>query len=189
MNNIKQKEIIKVYNYDSQFFGRNILINQVQKTGKTLDQAFLLEDKNSKVFLGFQMEFYSKETKIKNPEKFSKEAIKKSLRNILVEGKLKYGFTFQNWHYYLIFFYDDYEKENNNLNKSLVNFCEREDLEYIYYFPSRQIFLNRFYQIIEKIQLNFNSYLELNNELNPYLIFAIFLEKFLEQKNNINNQY
>ena len=168
------KKKIKIYEYNESFNNGSIIINQINKIGKTLDFAFLYGEKDSKIFIGFQMKCYEKDIKISDDKKkkLNKEKIKDSLRLLLAQSLIKYNINIIEWHYFIISFYNP---DNGNYNQDIVNICKEEGLEYLFHDPKSQCFYNKDFSKIEgEIQLTFNSNLDYNKSNIPELIFENF---------------
>ena len=176
-----EKSRIKIYEYDDSFNNGCILVNQINKNGKTLDFAFLYGEKDSKTFVGFQMKCYDKDIKISDDKrkKLNKQKIKDSLRHLLAQSLIKYNITIKEWHYFIISLYNP---DNSNYNQDIINICKEEGLEYLFYNPKSHFFYNKDFSKIEgEIQLTFNSNLDYNKYNIPELIFENF--------HNINSNY
>ena len=173
-NDKNENNKIYIYDYKDTFYNGGILIDQSNQNGKILDFGFLYGEKNSKIFLGFQMKMYSKNIKLNEEKrkKLNKEKIKNSLNNLLVQTLIKYNMIIQEWHYFLISYYNPI---NNYYNDDLVKICENEGLEYLFYYPNKHTFYNKYFEEINKIKLTFNSNLDYSKDNNPNLIFANFL--------------
>ena len=60
---LKKKRSFKI-EYKPEFQNGGILIDQKNRNGKTLDQAFLYGNKDEKILIGLQMKFYGEDTSI-----------------------------------------------------------------------------------------------------------------------------
>ena len=169
-----EKKKIKIYKYDDSFCKGEIFINQGEKGGKTLDFGFLGGGQNSKIFIGFQMKSYSKGTSLSTEKKknLTKQKIKESLRDLLVQASLSYDIYIEEWHYFMII---DYDQINKTFNTSVRNTCIDEGLEYMFYDPKYHSFYDKNFEKIEgELQLTFNSNLDYNKDGSPDLIFENF---------------
>lgn len=165
---------IKIYEYKDSFYNGCIFVNQTNKNGKTLDFAFLSGEKDEKNFIGFQVKIYSKETKLTDDvkKKLNKKIIKENLKNVLTQSTTLYNINIEEWHYFMISFYDPESKE---YNQDIVNKCRAEGLEYMFYNPKSHYFFDKNFERIEgEIKLTFNSNLDFNKENNPEIIFENF---------------
>ena len=186
-NRRNKDELIKIINYKEDFMNGAILINQNKKTGKTLDQGFLYGNKNNKIFIGLQTKFYNQNTTIneENKKKLTKYYIKESINKILIKAKKFYNIKICQWHYFFIIFYN---KEGNIYNEKLINLCKKEDIEYLFYDPNlKQLFDSKFMPI-NKLKLTDSSNLDLDPYTNPYNIFRIDGEKFMNQRRDFNEK-
>ena len=172
-NDKNENNKIYIYDYKDTFYNGGILIDQSNQNDKILDFGFLYGGKNSKIFLGFQMKMYSKNIKLNEEKrkKLNKDKIKDSLNKFLVQTLIKYNMIIQEWHYFLISYYNPI---NNYYNEDLVKICENEGIEYLFYYPNTHTFYNKNFEEINKIKLTFNSNLDYSKDNNPNLIFANF---------------
>lgn len=169
-----EKKKIKIYSYDNSFYNNGIIINQIKKGGKTLDFGFFFGNKDSKIFLGFQIKNYSKNVKLNHDtiKNLNKSKIKDSIKKILVQSLINYNIYIEEWHYFMISFYDP---ESKDYNQDIVNVCNKEGLEYMFYNPKTHIFYDRNFNTIEEnIKLTFDSNLDYNINNNPKVIFENF---------------
>lgn len=141
----------------------SIFLDQFSKFGKTLDFAYLYGNKNEKVFIGFQMKCYFESSYL--DEKFiNKLNIKKNCRKILVNSMKLFNCKITNWHYYIIFYYN---KKNINENINMVNLarCNLYNIGYFFYEPIEKEFYmktEKRYVKINDLTMNENSNLEIN---------------------------
>ena len=154
----KQKFTPKIYTGNESIF-----LDQFSKFGKTLDFAYLYGKKKEKVFIGFQMKCYFESSYL--DEKFiNKLNIKKNCRKILVNSMKLFNCKITNWHYYIIFYYN---KKNINENINMVNLsrCDLYNIGYFFYEPIEKEFYmktEKRYVKINDLTMNENSNLEIN---------------------------
>ena len=175
----------KINKYSEEFKNEGILIDQKNRNGETLDQAVLYGEKDKKIFIGLQMKFYSEKTKIDKDEqkKFEKNSIKNKLKNILSNAKINFDINISEWHYIMIIYFNQND-EDNKYGKNLVKLCKKFNLEYIFFNPCEKKFYNSNFEKIEKISITNKSNLDLDININPYLIFKSFCDF---DKNIINS--
>ena len=119
---------------------KNILIEKEQVNGKTLDQAFIYSNKNKQIFIGFQMKCLSNKTDHSTTLKsITKENIKKNCQSILLRAKLDFGININEWHYFIIAYYNNNDIDNE-FCKQLQKHCKNQDIPIIYYNPEKTCF-------------------------------------------------
>jgi hypothetical protein len=97
-------------------------------------------------------------------KKLNKKIIKENLKNVLTLSTTLYNINIEEWHYFMISFYDPESKE---YNQDIVNKCRAEGLEYMFYNPKSHYFFDKNFERIEgEIKLTFNSNLDFNKENN-----------------------
>ena len=131
------------------------------------------------------MKFYSEKTKIDKDEqkKFEKNSIKNKFINILSNAKINFDINISEWHYIMIIYFNQND-EDNKYGKNLVKLCKKFNLEYIFFNPCEKKFYNSNFEKIEKISITNKSNLDLDININPYLIFKSFCDF---DKNIINS--
>ena len=113
----------------------SILLEQEQVNKKTLDQAFIYSDKNKQIFIGLQMKCLSNNTNHStNLKGITKENIKNNCQSILLRAKLDLGINIEEWHYFIITYYNDNDIDNE-FCKQLQKHCKKQDIAIIYYNP------------------------------------------------------
>ena len=169
-----EKKKVRIYEYKDSFNNGGIIINQIKKVGRTLDFGFLYGEKSSKIFLGFQIKCYAKDVKMSDDKKknLNKQHIKETLRILLAQALIVYKINIQEWHYFIISLYNP---DTGEYNQDIINICEKEGLEYLFYNPKTHIFYDKGFNKIEgAISLTFNSNLDYNKNNTPELIFENF---------------
>ena len=160
-------KVIEFSDYNEDFKNGGIIISQRQSNGEALDLGVLLGEKDKKQFIGFQMKYYSKKTKLK--KEITKDSIKKKIQPILVNCFRNYDIRITEWHYIMRLYYntdDDYQ-----FSSKLVKNCNYNELEYIFYNPSKNQFYKLDKTILDKIKLNAKTSIDILSKVNPYLIF------------------
>ena len=177
-------KVIEFNDYNEDFKNGGIIISQRQSNGEALDLGVLLGEKDKKQFIGFQMKYYSKKTKLK--KEITKDSIKKKIQSILVNCLTNYDIRITEWHYIMCLYYntdDDFQ-----FSSKLVKNCNYNDLEYIFYNPSKNQFYKSDKTILDKIKLNAKTNIDILSKVNPYLIFENtgFLQHYCNQIYNDN---
>ena len=177
-----EKEM-KIINYKDDLINNGILIKQKNVCGKTLDLAVMLGNSSNKKFIGFQMKYYEKGVHLKNPEEFSKINLKENMKSILIHCFEEFNIKINEWHYFFCMYYNS--KEKNSYNKALVNTCNKNDIEYIFFDPINENFYDRDFNLIKgEIKVTYRSNLDCFSSTNPYAIFKNneLLENFAIQR-------
>ena len=167
----------------NEFKNGNILIDQKMINGPVIDLGFMYGQKNNKTFIGFQMKFYDRKSRMtsKDKKKFNKKEILKSLKKM--NSKLDdYDIKIENFHYFFISFYDS---ENNYFNKSFFNDCNKKGIEHLFYDPIKKLFFDYKFEQYKNINLNEKTNLS-ENEINPSCIFYI---KHVKLINDLSIKY
>ena len=147
-----------------------MIISQNNICGKTLDLAVMLGDSSNKKFIGFQIKYYERGSHLKEPQNLLKINIKEKMKPILLNCLKEFNIKITEWHYFFCIYYNP--KENYSYNTSLVNVCNKYDIEYIFFDPIEEQFYYRdFTQIKNEINLSFRSNLDCYSSTNPYAIF------------------
>ena len=163
---------------------KNILINQEDANGKTLDQAFIFGEEDNKIFLGLQMKYLS--NKIEHStllKSINKEEIKGDCQNILLRCKLDLNVQIKEWHYILVAYYNKKDKDNIYC-KQLEKHCKCNDLEIVYFDPEEQKLYDKDFKKIKFINISNKSNLDYDfPESNPYNMV------YNEETNDLINIY
>ena len=167
----KKKEIIESSDLNG---NESIFLDQFSKWGKALDFAYLYGDKNNKVFLGFQMKCYFENSDL-NDKVVNKFYIKNSCRKILVNSMKLFNCKITQWYYYLIFYYNR-GNINENISKNNLKKCDENNISYFFYDPRKKKFLikgKRKYIKMKEITTNENANLEITVTNIKKFAFAI----------------
>ena len=78
-------------------------------------------------------------------KKLNKKIIKENLKNVLTQSTTLYNINIEEWHYFMISFYDPESKE---YNQDIVNKCRAEGLEYMFYNPKSHYFFDKNFERI-----------------------------------------
>ena len=175
-------DAIKDYKYEisikNNFTGNEaLLLDQIKKTGKTLDYALLYGKKNEKVLIGFQIKCYFNNS-ILAEQTIDKSTIREKCSKMLVNSMILFNCKITNWNYILIFFINNEEK-NENINLKNLEKCKNNNIHYLFYDPKNKVFLNENKKVINSIKLEENSDLDnfQTNILNYTNIDEIIREK------------
>ena len=180
-NKKKNKKIqidLKKYNGDETFF-----IIQGNKNGKLLDYAILYGEKNNKIFVGFKMKCYGIDTSLE--DKFlDRNYIKKTLSPILLNSIKSFNCLIKQWHYFLIFYYNEEDIISNNVGfKTLLSSCKKT-IEYLLFDPNRKIFLSKDAQTrIKELNLSDLSNLDNFTYINNCFHYISFPNNFFHRTN------
>jgi hypoxanthine phosphoribosyltransferase len=122
-------DAIKNYKYEisikNNFTGNEaLLLDQIKKTGKTLDYALLYGKKNEKVLIGFQIKCYFNNS-ILAEQTIDKSTIREKCSKMLVNSMILFNCKITNWNYILIFFINNEEK-NENINLKNLEKCKNK---------------------------------------------------------------
>ena len=181
----KRKRETKEENFFlNNIWDKNILINQEDVNGKTLDQAFIFGEEDNKIFLGIQMKCLSDKvdnyTDLKN---INKEDIKKYCQSVLLRCKFDLNIQIKEWHYILFAYYNKKDKENIYC-KQLERHCKCYDLEIVYFDPEEQHLYDKEFKKIKEISISNISNLDYDfPESNPYNMI------YNEENNDLINSY
>lgn len=182
----------------------NILIEQEQVNGKTLDQAFIYSNENKQIFIGFQMKCLSNKTNHSTTLKgITKENIKNNCQSILLRAKLDLGINIEEWHYFIIAYYNDNDIDNE-FCRQLHKHCKNQDIPIIYYNPENPCFyinninINKFEKLdrilpsnLSNLDYDFplsNSYNLFDNNFTDNLINSYYKQR-MTRILNIQNFY
>ena len=187
-NRDKNEEVINFKNIKN-INENNILLEQEQVNGKALDQGFICHLKKDNayknIFIGLQMKCLSDKanhsTMLKN---ITKSNIKENIKNILLRSKLDYNIKYDEWHYFIIAYYNTLDKDNN-FCRELNNHCKKENIAIIYYHPVEQalyLIKNNKFEKTREISLSELSNLDCDFlESNPYhIIYDKYKEELID---------
>ena len=197
-----KKEFIKEKNIDliSGYENSNLILKQEKGRGDCIDEGFLFE-KNKRIFLGIQMKFYSKNSHDEGIVKIKKDLIKENYYKKLLNSKYLLGIEIQEWHYVIIVYYNKKDKIDGPYCKNLINHCNNNGIEYIFFNPVECKFYDRNEKEIIKLLINDYSNLDTNlNYMLPNNIInnpmenvknKLFLQKktFFSSVKNLNEEY
>ena len=155
-------------------FGNNkigemsIFIEQKKQSGKKLDFAYVYGPKENKTFIGFQMKAYDEESSHDCKFDSTKDNLKKELEPMIINIKYLMDMDIKSWHYVVIIALNKNKEEGKQYFKKLVQICENNKFEYIFYEPFENKFYNRNMENINKLILNQFSNLDNNiDNINP----------------------
>ena len=126
----------------SNFIGsRPIFFEQYSKWGKALDFAYLYGNKYNKKFIGFQTKCYFENSEL-NSNAVDKCWIRKQCQKILVNSMKLFNCKITKWFYFLIFYVNNKNK-NENINEKNLEKCKKNDISYLFYDPAKKKFYNK----------------------------------------------
>ena len=194
-NKKKKMELISGYE------NNNLILEQEKGKGECIDIGALFKDKK-KIFLGFQIKFYSKDSHGEAILKIKKNLIKKDYYNkILLGSKQLLGIDIEEWHYVVIAYYNKNDKIDGPFCYSLISHCKKFGIEYIFFNPEEKKFYNKNEKEIKQFITNDYSNLDKNlNFMFPEIIInepmkdlknKLFLQKktIFQNEKKINEEY
>jgi len=172
----------------------NVFIEQINKNGKTVDYAVLYGDRKDKKFITFQMMCYSSGTSLS--ENIDKKYIKSKLSPMLFNSIELFNCKITQWHYFLIFYFNEKDLVTNNFGTRHLISCLNNDIQHLLYNPLTKTFLfpnnNSKYQKIINLKLTEKSNLDyslyLNNRAN-YCFFDPEFKKINSKKELISSYW
>ena len=159
----------------------NIFIDQKNTNGKIVDYAVLFGNRENKKFVSFQMKCYSSTTSLE--EKFmDKSYIRNKLSPMLFNSIKLFNCKITEWHYFLIFYYNNRDKDNNNIGIRQLISSGNKNIKYLLYNPLKKKFFslendNKFKNIIE-LKLTNESNLDYSNYLNNRFNYCLIKKEF-----------
>ena len=121
------------------FTGKELLLlDQIHKTGKTLDYAYLSGEQINKNFFGFQMKCYFENSEL-NKNTIDKAKIKEKCQQILVNSMKLFNCKIIKWYYILIFYYNSRNLKENISMKNIKK-CIARGIAFIFYDPVVKVF-------------------------------------------------
>ena len=123
-------------------WGENILLNQKNNQGESLDQALVFEVEGKKIFLGIQIKCYSPDTKGGAFTYETKAKIKEKCKNVIKGVEKLLNCHLSEWHYILILYYNKKDVEGEP-NQFLIEHCKKNYIEYIFYDPNEKKFYDK----------------------------------------------
>ena len=112
----------------------NLLIDQTNSSGQIVDYAFLFGNKDDKKLLLFQMKCYSSDTNLEDIF-LNKTSIKYGLSALLINSIKLFNCKIKEWHYILVFYYNDKDNLINNVGLKTLFSCSNKEIEYILFNP------------------------------------------------------
>ena len=146
----------------------SVFINQKNQRGRLLDLAYVYGKKEAKTFIGFQMKAYDEESSHGCKFNSTKDDLKEALQPMIINIKYLMNMNIKFWHYVVIILLDKRKKEGKQYFKKIVETCQKNALEYIFYEPFENRFYDRdFQQIIQFIPNNFSNLDNNIESINP----------------------
>ena len=121
----------------------SIFINQKNQRGKKIDLAYVYGKKENKTFIGFQMKAYDEGSSHDCNFDSTRNNLKKVLAPMIVNIKYLMGMNIKYWHYVVIILLDKQKEEGKQFFKKIVERCQNNGLDYIFYEPYENQFYNR----------------------------------------------
>ena len=140
----------------------SIFINQNNQRGKMLDLAYVYGDKENKTFIGFQMKAYNEDSSHGIKFDITKDDIKKALQPMIVNIKYLMGMDIKSWHYVVVILYDKTKEKGKQYFSKIVELCNTNGFDYIFYEPFENLFYDRNLKKIKKYETNQYSNLDYN---------------------------
>ena len=126
----------------------SIFINQKNERGRELDLAYVYGKKEEKTFIGFQMKAYDEEASHSCKFEPKKDKIKNILKPMIINIKYLMNMDIKSWHYIAVLLYDKRKKEGKQYFKNIVEGCQKNGIEYIFYEPYENKFYDRNFKVI-----------------------------------------
>ena len=179
------KKLVKKTDYSDDFKNGGILIDQRQVNGRCIDSVFLSGHIDNKRLICLQMKFYMPDTNLSTEftRNTTKSNLRKSCQKLLANAFLQFGITIKEWYYFFVFHYNQTE---NQYNVHLVNMCQKNDLDYIFFDPILKSFYNKNFEKIQTLPFNHFSNFDFEAlEDNPFSMFNETLDyQYLFKKRN-----
>ena len=121
----------------------SIFINQKNQRGKKIDLAYVYGKKENKTFIGFQMKAYDEGSSHDCNFDSTRNNLKKVLAPMIVNIKYLMGMNIKYWHYVVIILLDKQKEEGKQFFKKIVERCQNNGLDYIFYEPYENQFYDR----------------------------------------------
>ena len=152
---VKESKInLKKFNGDE-----NIFLNQSKENGECVDFAVLFGEKNDKTFVSFQMKCYGSNTSVDEKVK-DKIYIKDKIKEILVNSMALFNCQIKHWYYYLVFYFNKNDTENNNLNYKEIEKGSYSNIAFLLYNPEEKKFYKK--TKVEETKLNLDLLADLD---------------------------
>ena len=140
LNSLKNEYFI---NGNKKLGDMSIFINQKNQRGKKIDLAYVYGKKENKTFIGFQMKAYDEGSSHDCNFDSTRDNLKKVLAPMIVNIKYLMGMNIKYWHYVVIILLDKQKEEGKQFFKKIVERCQNNGLDYIFYEPYENQFYNR----------------------------------------------
>ena len=163
----------------------NIILDQQNPYGKMVDYAVLIGPAGNKIFIGFQIKCYSKDTKL-DAKFVNKQNIKEVLQPILLNCKDVFNCVIKKWYYYLIFYYNQDDDIINQVGYFSQFQCIFGNIAYLLYDPKEKKFLTSSHKHIKKLKLTKEADLDHSVYLNMKLNYQTLQLKYNSNVDNVN---
>ena len=145
----------------------SVFIDQDNQRDRMLDLAYVYGKKDNKTFIGFKMKAYDEESSHDIKFDYTKDDLKKALLSMLINIKYLMGMEIKSWNYVAIILFDKGKEEGNQYFEEIVNLCEKNGFEYIFYEPYENQFYNRKFEKIKEFSPTPMSNLDNNEDILP----------------------
>ena len=163
----------------------NIILDQQNPYGKMLDYAVLIGQSDNKIFIGFQIKCYSKDTRL-DAKFVNKQNIKEVLQPILLNCQDLLNCVIKKWYYYLIFYYNQDDDIINQVGYFSQFQCVFGNIAYLLYDPKEKKFLTSSHKHIIKLKLTKEADLDYSVYLNMKLNYQTLQLKYNSDVDNVN---
>ena len=178
-----QKDKIKNLIKNNDFNGdESLILDQIKKQGKALDYGFLYGKRLEKIFVGIQIKCYFENSDL-NEEAINKSKIKIKCQKILFNSMKLFNCKITKWYYLLIFFINK-EKLEENISGNNLYKCILNDIPYLFYNPVNKIFYDKNKKEIKS--LDFNNMPDLDFCETSIINYVLDNNIFLKNKRKVN---
>ncbi len=179
LNSLTNKYFI---NGITNFGDMSIFINQKNQRGKKIDLAYVYGKRDEKTFIGFQMKAYDEGSSHDCNFDSTRDNLKEVLKPMIVNIKYLMDMNIKFWHYVVIILLDKEKEEGKQFFKKIVERCQNNGLDYIFYEPYENQFYNRNLNQISNFIPNQFSNLDDNieNILPINIMNDINIEQYME---------
>ena len=180
----------------------NIFLDQQKENGECLDYAILFGKRDNKILVSFQMKCFGRKSQI-NVNALNKTYIKEKMKNILINSMAFFNCKITKWYYYLIFYYNKNDIEDNNISTKFLHKVYDLDVEIIFYNPEEHTFYDSVdgeiieFKLTQKADLDYNNnyifnrvnfkYDDNKNEYNREAIYYECIQRFIQDLNFLDN--
>ena len=176
---VKESEInSKKFKGDENFY-----LTQSKENGECIDFAILFGEKDDKTFVSFQMKCYGSNTKVEEKTK-NKIYIKEKLKNILVNSMALFNCQIKHWYYYLVFYLNKNDIENNNISFKEIEKTNNTNIAFLFYNPEEKKFFKNSKEEEKRLNLDKFANLDYDNYISSNNDFILKKDIFEQKKMN-----